>query len=266
MHEAMRKKLRLTESSICWTIFKYSFEHLIFTLNARNRTYKNRIYEQLARIGKSLASGPRLELLDILCQSPCTVNAIAKQAGQSVANTSHHLQVLRRARLVEATKSGTHVAYRLANEEVATSFQRLRRLAESRLVEIERLTSDFLSQRTALEAVDREVLVARVRSGEVTVLDVRPREEYQAGHIPNALSVPLDEIRDRMAELPRDRDVVAYCRGPYCVMAIEAVEFLRQEGFNAFRMEFGVPDWRARGLPVVVSETTSRNVVSPEES
>jgi rhodanese-related sulfurtransferase/DNA-binding MarR family transcriptional regulator len=222
-------------------------------MSRENRPFKDAIYEQLARIGKSLGSGPRLEILDILCQGPRTVEVLAKQAGQSVANTSRHLQILRRARLVEAERDGVHIRYRLADEDVCAFFQTLRTLAEARLFEIEQITRTFLESKSALEPVDRSHLVERVRSGEVTVLDVRPPEEYQAGHIPGAVSVPLSELERRLSEVPRDREVVAYCRGPYCVMAIEAVELLRAHGFEATRMEEGVPDWRARGLPVEAS-------------
>ncbi|MCL5671596.1 MAG: ArsR family transcriptional regulator [Acidobacteria bacterium] len=197
-----------------------------------------------------MSAGPRLEILDLLCQGPRTVEALAKQAGQSVANTSHHLQVLRRARLVEAEKDGVHVTYSLAGEEVCAFFITLRRLAESRLLEIEQVTRQFLQERGVMEAVDREALVKRVKDGEVTVLDVRPFEEYQAGHIPGAMSVPLAELKRRLTELPRDREIVAYCRGPYCVLAIEAVEMLRKNGFKATRLTEGMPDWRALGLPV----------------
>ncbi len=214
------------------------------------RQYKDAIYEQLARIGKSLASGPRLELLDILCQGPRTVDALSKQVGQSVANTSHHLQVLRRARLVEAERQGVHVTYRLADGEVCAFFLELRRLAESRLLEIDVVTRQFLEARGAMEPVDRDALVARVKSGEVTLLDVRPPEEYLAGHIPSALSIPLSELERRLAELPHGRDVVAYCRGPYCVLALDAVQMLRAKGFRAIRMEDGVVEWRARGFEV----------------
>ncbi len=215
-----------------------------------SRQFKDAIYRQLARIAKSLGSGPRLEILDILCQGPRTVEALAGEVGQSVANTSHHLQVLRRACLVEAEKHGVFVTYRLAGEEVCSFFLALRRLAESRLLEIEQVTREFLEARHAMLPVDRDELVERVTSGEVTVLDVRPPEEYQAGHIPGALSVPLDELDRRMAELPRDREVVAYCRGRYCVLAIEAVERLHRRGYRAVRFEEGILDWRARGLPV----------------
>jgi rhodanese-related sulfurtransferase len=217
------------------------------------RQFKDAIYEQLARIGRSVGSGPRLEILDILCQGPRTVDALAKQVGQSVANASHHLQVLRRARLVEAEKEGVHVTYRLAGDEVCSFFRALRGLAESRLLEIEQVTRDFHEARGSLEPVDRDALVDRVRSGTVTLLDVRPEEEFRAAHIPGAVSVPLGELEHRLAALPRDREVVAYCRGPYCVMAVEAVELLREHGFRAVRMAEGVPDWRARGLAVETS-------------
>jgi rhodanese-related sulfurtransferase len=217
------------------------------------RAWKRGIYDQLARIGRSLASGPRLEILDLLCQSPRTVEAIAGEVGQSVANTSHHLQALRQARLVEGERSGTHVVYRLADQEVCTFYRSLRRLAESRLLEIQAVTRQFLEERGALEPVDLEALVTRVRRGEVTILDVRPNEEYEAGHIPGALSLPLPELKRRFGELARGREIVAYCRGPYCVMAVEAVDLLRRKGFRAVRLEEGVPDWRARGLPVEVT-------------
>ena len=215
-----------------------------------SRQFKDAIYGQLARIAKSLGSGPRLEMLDILCQGPRTVEALAGEVGQSVANTSHHLQVLRRARLVETERQGVHVTYHLADDEVCVFFLALRRLAESRLLEIEEVMREFLQSRDAMQPVDRDELVERIRNDEVTVLDVRPYEEYRAGHIPGALSVPLDDLDRRMAELPLDREVVAYCRGPYCVLAIEAVERLRGRGYRASRLEEGIPEWRARGLPV----------------
>jgi rhodanese-related sulfurtransferase len=217
------------------------------------RQFKDAIYEQLGLIGKALASARRLEILDLLCQGPRTVHALATAADQSPANTSQHLQVLRRARLVEADKEGVHVTYRLADETVCDFYRSLRVLAESRLAEIERVTREFLEDRGAMEAVDREALLGRVRRGEVTVLDVRPTEEYSAGHIPGALSVPLSELDRQLARLPRGRDIVAYCRGPYCLLAIEAVERLRAKGFNALRLKHGVPDWRALGYPVAVS-------------
>jgi len=223
------------------------------------RRFKDAIYEQFARLGKAISAPKRLELLDLLCQGPRTVEALAEQAAISVANASQHLQVLRAARLVDAEKKGLYVEYRLADDEVGGFFLALRGLAEARLAEVERVTEDYLESRGAMEAVEGEELLRRVKSGEVTVLDVRPPEEFHAGHIPGALSIPLGELKARLKELPKGRDVVAYCRGPYCVMAIEAVELLRTKGFKAHRMEQGVVDWRARGWRVEVGREGTRS-------
>lgn len=215
-----------------------------------SRRLKDAIYEQIARLGKAVASPKRLELLDLLSQCPRSVDALAQQAGISVANASQHLQVLRAARLVDAEKKGLYVEYRLADDEVGRFFVALRGLAESRLAEVERVSREYHEARAGMEAVAGEELLRRVKNGEVTVLDVRPAEEYRAGHLPGALSIPVDELRARLLELPPDREVVAYCRGPYCVMAVEAVELLREQGITAHRMEQGVADWRARGWNV----------------
>jgi rhodanese-related sulfurtransferase/DNA-binding transcriptional ArsR family regulator len=216
----------------------------------RPASLKVAIYEQIARIGQATASPNRLELLDLLSQGARTVDALAHQTGQSVAATSHHLQVLRRARLVEAHKAGLYVTYRLADPEVGEFFLSLRSLAESRLAEVQHVTRQYLEQRGALEPVDNDELARRVRAGEVTLIDVRPREEYVAAHIPGAISVPLADLGKRLGELQKRRDVVAYCRGPYCVMALDAVALLRRKGFRAQRMEHGVPEWRAQGWRV----------------
>jgi len=205
------------------------------------------VYEQIARIGQATASPSRLELLDLLSQGARTVEALARQTGQSVATTSHHLQVLRRARLVEARKAGLYVTYRLADPLVGEFFLHLRRLAESRLAEVQQVTRQYLEERGALEPVGNDELVRRVRAGEVTLIDVRPREEYVAAHIPGAMSVPLAELAKRLRTLQRRREIVAYCRGPYCVMALDAVDLLREKGFRARRMEYGVSEWRAQG-------------------
>jgi rhodanese-related sulfurtransferase/DNA-binding transcriptional ArsR family regulator len=215
------------------------------------------IYEQIARIGKATASPSRLELLDLLSQGPRTVEALARQIGQSVATTSHHLQVLRRTRLVEAEKAGLYVTYRLADPQVGEFFLELRRLAESRLAEVQQMTRQYLEQRSALEPVDNEELVRRVRAGEVTVIDVRPREEYVAGHIPGAISAPLADLPKRLRHLSKRHNIVAYCRGPYCVMALDAVELLRRKGIRAHRLEQGVAEWRARGWRVATGEERS---------
>ncbi len=215
-----------------------------------HRRFKDSIYEQFARIGKATSAPKRLELLDLLCQSPRTVEALAEQASLSIANTSQHLQVLRTARLVEAEKKGLYVHYRLADEGVARFFVALRGLAESKFAEVERVAQAYFQGRGASEAIDGDELLRRVQRGEVTVLDVRPVEEYGAGHIPGALSIPVEELKARLSELPKGRDVVAYCRGPYCVMALEAVELLRKKGFKAKHLKQGVADFRARGWRV----------------
>ena len=216
----------------------------------RPASLKRAIYEQIARIGQATASPSRLELLDLLSQGPRTVEALAQQIGQSVATTSHHLQVLRRARLVDAEKAGLYVTYRLADPQVGEFFLELRGLAESRLAEVQQVTRQYLEQRGALEPVDNEELVRRVRAGQVTVIDVRPREEYVAGHIPGAISVPLADLPTRLRDLRKRHDIVAYCRGPYCVMSIDAVDLLRRKGFRAQRLEHGVAEWRAQGWRV----------------
>ncbi|MGH9433233.1 MAG: ArsR/SmtB family transcription factor [Terriglobia bacterium] len=217
---------------------------------------KKAVYEQLSRIGKAIASPPRLELLDLLCQGPRTVDILAREAGLTVANCSNHLRVLYRARLVETEREGLYVTYRLADMGVCEFFRSLRILGERRLAEIELLLRQFREERELLEPVEMKALLRRMRRGEVTVLDVRPAEEYQAGHLPGAVSVPLKALKTRLASLPRDQEIVAYCRGPYCLLAREAVDFLKAKGFKARRMACGIPDWRAQGLPVAVGEHT----------
>jgi rhodanese-related sulfurtransferase len=219
-----------------------------------NRLFKDEIYEQFSRIGKAVSSPKRLELLDILCQGERTVEALAKETGLTVANTSQHLQVLRTARLVETEKMGLYVNYRLADQMVCEFFLSMRVLAEKRLAEVEQIKRQFLEGREGMEPVDRDALLKRVRDGAVTVLDVRPSEEYKAGHIPGAISIPLKELELRLSKLPRDHEVVAYCRGPYCVLAIQAVEVLRAKGFHAVRLEEGIQDWRAMGFSVAVGD------------
>ena len=220
---------------------------------------KDALYEQVARIGKALAAPRRLELLDLLGQAPRTVEALAGQTGMSSANTSQHLQVLRAAGLVEAEKEGLYVTNRLASDDVAAFCLRLRHLAESRLAEIEQVRRRFFATTQDLELLSGKELLRRARRGEVVLLDVRPAVEYVAGHLPSAISIPHDELRCRLKELPRKGRVVAYCRGPFCTYAVEAVKLLRARGFDAARIEDGVVDWRARGLPIETSApATSR--------
>lgn len=211
------------------------------------REFKDGLYAQLARVGKALAAPKRLELLDLLAQGPRTVEALADQAAISLANASQHLRILRAACLVDSQKMGLHVEYRLADQRVLTVFVAMRNLAQARLAEVDRITAAYFNERATLEPVARDELLRRVRSGAVTILDVRPKEEHAAGRLPGAISIPLAQLRARLGELPTDRDVVAYCRGPYCVMAVEAARLLRKRGFRAYRLELGVADWRARG-------------------
>jgi rhodanese-related sulfurtransferase/DNA-binding transcriptional ArsR family regulator len=218
------------------------------------RQFKSTVFEHLARVGKALSSPKRLELLDVLAQGPRTVEVLAGLTALTVANASQHLRALHAARLVEAEKHGLFVTYQIADREVTAFLLAMRTLAERRLADIERVTREFLTARTGMEKVDRDALLRRVREGRAAVLDVRPREEFKAGHIPGAISVPLTELKKRLKDLPRNREIVAYCRGPYCVLAVKAVELLRQKGFRAVRLEDGVPDWRARGLKVAVGE------------
>ena len=219
-----------------------------------NRRFKDAIYEQFARIGKALSSPRRLELLDLLCQGARTVEVLAGEAGLSIANTSQHLQILRAARLVEADKEGQFVTYRTADEVVCEFFRMFRVLSESRLAEIEQIVRQFCEGREGMEPVDRETLLTQVHKGEVVVLDVRPPEEFRAGHIPGAISVPLEELERRLSDLPKDREIAAYCRGPYCVLAMEAVELLRSKGFQAVRLDEGIQDWRSRGFHISAGE------------
>jgi rhodanese-related sulfurtransferase len=209
------------------------------------------LYQELARIGQAVASGPRLALLDLLRQGPRTVDSLARETSLTLANASQHLKVLRRARLIEAEKHGVFVTYRLADPAVDTFFGALRGLAELRLTEVQQIARAFVERRGALEPIDCRRLLERVHAGEVTVLDVRPAEEYEAAHIPGAVSIPLRELERRLDSLPRGREVVAYCRGPYCVLAPDAVKLLRARGYDATSLGDGVAEWRARGLPVL---------------
>ena len=220
-----------------------------------NRLFKDAIYEQFARIGKAVSSPKRLELLDLLCQGERTVEVLAKESGLAVANASQHLQVLRAARLVETEKAGLFVVYRLADQTVCEFYRTMRVLAESRLAEVEQIKRRFLEGREGMEPVDRDELLKLVREEAVTVLDVRPVEEYNAAHIPGSLSIPLKELKLHLAELPRDQEIVAYCRGPFCVLSVQAVEMLRAQGFNAVRLEEGIQDLQAMGFPIAEGQT-----------
>jgi rhodanese-related sulfurtransferase/DNA-binding transcriptional ArsR family regulator len=218
------------------------------------RAAKAALYDGFARAAKALASGRRLELMDVLANGERTVEALAGEAGLSVANTSQHLQILRQAGLVVSRRQGTSIHYRLSGPDVFELWRALRTLAASRLAEVEHLAAAYLGDRDQLEPVTREELARRLAAGDdLVVLDVRPAAEHASGHLPGAVSIPVGELRRRLAEVPRDREVVAYCRGPYCAFAHEAVELLREEGFPARRLEDGLPEWEAAGLAVTRS-------------
>jgi rhodanese-related sulfurtransferase len=219
-----------------------------------DRAAKTALFDEFARAAKALASGRRIELLDVLANGERTVEALAGEVGLTVANTSQHLQILRQAGLVSSRREGTSIHYRLASPEVFELWRTLRTLAASRLAEVERLAAAYLGSRDELQPVTREELARRLEGGDpLIVLDVRPAAEYAAGHLPGAVSIPVAELRRRLAELPADREVVAYCRGPYCAFAHEAVALLREAGVSARRLEDGLPEWRAAGLAVTRS-------------
>ena len=215
-----------------------------------DRAFKERLYAQFARLGKALASPARLELLDLLAQGERSVEALARETNLSMANASAHLQVLARAQLVASRKMGLRVHYRLADPSVYRLWAALREAGTSQLAEIDRLAGMYLQDRQALEPLSRDELLARLTRGDTVVLDVRPALEYQQGHIAGARSTPLDELEARLAELDPAREVVAYCRGPYCVFADEAVALLRAHGRRAYRYAEGFPEWAAAQLPV----------------
>jgi rhodanese-related sulfurtransferase len=219
-----------------------------------DRAAKTALFDEFARAAKALASGRRIELLDVLANGERTVEVLAGEVGLTVPNTSQHLQILRQAGLVTTRREGTSVHYRLAAPEVFELWRTLRTLAASRLAEVERLAAAYLGGRDELEPLTREELARRLQDGDPPMLlDVRPAAEHAAGHLPGAVSIPVDELRRRLAELPGDREIVAYCRGPYCAFAQEAVELLRREGFSARRLEDGLPEWQAAGLAVTRS-------------
>jgi rhodanese-related sulfurtransferase len=222
-----------------------------------SRAFKDRLYGEFAVIGRALANPHRLELLDLLGQGERSVEALAQEAHLTLANASAHLQVLRRARLVEAEKRGLFVVYRLANSEVAALWRTLRDVGASQLAEVDRLVETYLTDREALAAISKEELVQQIDGGAIVVLDVRPAVEYEHGHIVGARSIPIDELERRLTELPPDQEIVAYCRGPYCVFADEAVSLLVERGYRARRLTEGLPEWRAAGYPVNVVAAAS---------
>jgi rhodanese-related sulfurtransferase len=215
-----------------------------------DRVAKDALYDAFADVAKALASGRRAEIVDVLAQGERSVDEIAGEIGQSMANTSHHLRAMARAGVLRTRREGTRILYMLAGDEVGVLWAAMRGVAALHVAGIDRLAHDYLGDRSSLEAIDRRELVARLDAGDVVVLDVRPAPEFEAGHIPGARSVPVGELRQHLRSLPKGVEVVAYCRGPYCVYADDAVRMLRRRGHRARRLEDGFPEWKQAGLPV----------------
>ena len=225
----------------------------------RGREFKDAVFTEFARIAAAFSSPKRIEIIDLLAQGERPVEAIASETGLTVANTSRHLQVLKAANLLARRKEGLQVYYRLADPLVLQGYRVLQNLAETRLAEVHRLVTDYFGGTDNLEPVASAELLNRARGHDVIVLDVRPHEEYAAGHIAGAVSIPLKELERRLAEIPSDQRVVAYCRGPYCVLAAEAVRVLRRRGVDAARLKDGFPEWRDAGLPVESESIKSKD-------
>ena len=214
------------------------------------REFKNKVYAELAKITKALANPHRLEIIELLAQGDYPVEQIATQVNLSVANASQHLQVLKTAQLVDIRRSGNFIYYRLANANVFKTWRALRELGVERIASIEKLISDFRNSKFKIESVTIDELLKKIKLGKVTILDVRPETEYRKGHIPNSISIPFLELSKRLKELPKKNEIIAYCRGPFCVFADEAVALLTKAGYKAKRLELGFPDWAVLGLTV----------------
>lgn len=214
------------------------------------RAYKDTVFSELARVSGALSNPRRLEIIDLLAQGEKTVEKIALETGMSVANTSQHLQVLKNGSLVEIKRQGNHIFYRLSSDKVAEIWKLMRDFGMSRIAEIDRVVKDFREQKQILESVTIDELLKKMEEGHIVLLDVRPEEEYLSGHIVQSISIPIEQLADRIGELSLDKTIIAYCRGPFCVFADEAVALLKQYNYNAIRLEEGFPDWKLKGLPV----------------
>jgi rhodanese-related sulfurtransferase len=217
------------------------------------REFKNKVYEELAKITKALANPHRLEIIELLAQGEFSVEQIASQTSLSVANASQHLQVLKASQLVELTRQGNFIYYRLANANVFKAWKALRELGVERIASIEKLVRDFRQSKFKFESVTIDELIKKIESGKITILDVRPEAEFNSGHIANAVSIPIDQLPKRLKELPKRNEIITYCRGPFCVYADEAVALLNKAGYKAIRLEEGFPDWQLEGLPIETS-------------
>ena len=216
----------------------------------KSREFKDIICQQFANIASAFSSPKRLEIIDILIQGEKDVETLSKQISATFANTSRHLQILKNARLVDSRRDGVRMYYRLTDEKVFICWKGLQSLAENRVAEIREVLRDFLGERNAMNAMSKKELWSRIQSNDVIVLDVRPADEFKSGHIPGAISIPLSELKKRLNEIPHNREIVAYCRGPYCVLSPEAIKILGDEGYVASRLEEGLPEWKAAGFLV----------------
>jgi rhodanese-related sulfurtransferase len=217
------------------------------------RQFKDKVYGELARITKSMANPHRMEIIELLAQGEVSVEQIAEQTNLPVANASQHLQVLKQAQLVEISRQGNFIFYRLSNDNVFKAWKALRDLGVERIATVENIVKEFRKSKFDLESVTIDELIEKVASGKVTILDVRPESEYRQGHIANAVSIPIGELSKRLKELPRRTEIIAYCRGPFCVYADEAVAMLTNAGYRARRLSEGFPDWKLQELPVEIS-------------
>ena len=214
------------------------------------REFKDLIFQQFANIATAFSSPKRLEIIDILEQGEKDVETLSKRISATFANTSRHLQILKNARLVESRRDGVRMYYKLSDEKVFSCWKCLQSLAENRVVEIREVLRNFLDERNALNAISKEELWSRIQSNDIIILDVRSEEEFNNGHIPGAISIPLSELRERLNEIPHNREVIAYCHGPYCVLSPEAIKILKDEGYKALRLEESLLEWKSAGLPV----------------
>ena len=216
----------------------------------KSREFKDLIFQQFANIATAFSSPKRLEIIDILIQGEKDVETLSKQISATVANTSRHLQILKNARLVESRRDGVRIFYRLADAQVLKCWMNLQSLAEKRSSEMRETANLFFKERDSLEPITKDELIKRTNNNEVVILDVRPSDEYRTSHIAGAISIPLTDLKNRLDEIPHDREIVAYCRGAYCVLSADAIKLLRDAGFQALRLKDGLPEWREAGLPV----------------
>ncbi|MGH2735075.1 MAG: ArsR/SmtB family transcription factor [Actinomycetota bacterium] len=224
-----------------------------------DRIRKQALFDEFARVAKALASGRRAEIIDVHANGERSVEALAGELEMSIANASQHLQILRRAGLVSSRRNGTFIHYRLAAPEVVTFWRSLQEMASKRVAEVQRLTDAYIGEQGSLEPLTKEELARRLRrKNDLVVVDVRPGEEYETGHIPGAISIPLTELKKRLRELPKSKEVVAYCRGAYCAFAPEAVRYLEKKGYKARFLSTGLPDWNAAGLPVESTQSSAQ--------